>query len=46
MYIFLDLKVSKFQKVAYHLFRKVLGVSYEDLRYSVKFRLKSVHQEF
>ena len=43
---FLDFEVSKIQKVGYQLFRKVLGASYKHSRYSVKFRLKSVHHEF
>ena len=46
IHFFLDLEVSKIQKVAYQLFRKVLGASYEHSRYYVKFRLKSVHHEF
>ena len=41
--LFLDHEVSKIQKVAYQSFRKVLGASFEHSRYSMKFRLKSVH---
>ena len=39
----MDLEVPN---VAFQLFRKVLGASYEHSRYYVKFRLKSVHSEF
>ena len=42
---FLHLEFSKFQTVAYQLFRKMLGASYEHPRYSLKFRLKSVYHE-
>lgn len=37
------LEFSKIQKVVYKLFREVLVASYEQSRFSVKFRLKTVY---